>query len=113
MSTAAKQPSSSGLEGVVAADTCLSDVDGERGRLTIAGHDVEKLALAVTFEDAVALLATGNSYILEASSDSGDRIHGPQFVADELAALKKGEILTAAGPLDEAGFAQMVSSYCG
>ena len=65
------------------------------------------------FDDAVALLATGNSYILEASSGSGDRIHGPQFVADELAALKKGEILTAAGPLDEAGFAQMVSSYCG
>ena len=37
-----------GLEGVVVADTQLSDVDGERGRLVIRGHDVEALALART-----------------------------------------------------------------
>ena len=34
----------SGLEGVVVADTAISDVDGERGRLVIAGLDVEQLA---------------------------------------------------------------------
>ena len=33
----------SGLEGVVVADTVLSEVDGERGRLVIAGHEVEEL----------------------------------------------------------------------
>jgi hypothetical protein len=66
------------------------------------------------FDDAVALLDTGNSFVLEASSSrSGALIHGPRFVADELAALKKGEMLTAAGPLDEAGFDEMVASYCG
>lgn len=52
-------PTSSGLEGVVAAETRLSDVDGERGKLTIAGFDVEKLALAATYEDACALLESG------------------------------------------------------
>ncbi len=41
-----------GLEGVVVADTQISDVDGERGRLIIAGSDVEQLAPAVTFEEA-------------------------------------------------------------
>jgi len=44
----------SGLEGVVVADTRLSEVDGERGRLIIAGHDVERLE--VPFEGACALL---------------------------------------------------------
>ena len=46
----------SGLEGVVVADTRLSEVDGERGRLIIAGRDVESLAGEGTFEDACALL---------------------------------------------------------
>jgi citrate synthase len=48
--------SSNGLEGVVAADTRLSDVDGQRGRLIIAGRDVESLAGRVSFEGVCALL---------------------------------------------------------
>jgi citrate synthase len=48
-----------GLDGVVVADTRLSEVDGERGRLVIAGYDVESLAGRVTFEQAVALLLDG------------------------------------------------------
>jgi len=48
-----------GLEGVVVADTELSDVDGERGRLVIRGHDVEELALQHDFESACALLWSG------------------------------------------------------
>jgi len=43
----------------VVADTALSDVDGERGRLVIRGHDVEQLALKHDFESACALLWTG------------------------------------------------------
>jgi citrate synthase len=44
-----------GLEGVVAADTAISDVDGDAGRLTLAGRDVEALAGA-TYEDVLAAL---------------------------------------------------------
>jgi citrate synthase len=44
------------LDGVVVADTRLSDVDGERGKLVIAGHDVERLAFSASFEEAAALL---------------------------------------------------------
>lgn len=40
-----------GLEGVVVAETKLSEVDGEKGRLVIVGSDVEQLAGAVAFED--------------------------------------------------------------
>jgi citrate synthase len=46
----------SGLEGVVAASTRLSHVDGERGELLIAGFPVEALAGRATFEEATWLL---------------------------------------------------------
>jgi citrate synthase len=45
-----------GLAGVVVAETRLSDVDGEGGRLVIAGHDVEALAGVRTFEDVCGML---------------------------------------------------------
>ncbi len=48
-----------GLEGIVAADTALSDVDGERGRLTIAGYAVDDLAPQATFEEVAYLLLRG------------------------------------------------------
>jgi citrate synthase len=45
-----------GLEGVVAASTRLSSVDGLAGELIIAGFPVEKLAEKATFEETVYLL---------------------------------------------------------
>ena len=59
MDTTIAKTTAGGLEGVVVADTRLSEVDGERGRLVVAGHDIERLAGAVTFEDVAALLWTG------------------------------------------------------
>jgi citrate synthase len=49
----------SGLEEVVAATTRLSDVDGEHGRLVLAGHAVEDIAGRIPFEDAMYLLFRG------------------------------------------------------
>ena len=49
-----------GLEGVVATATRLSDVDGEAGRLTIAGYAVEELAPYASFEDVAYLLLHGH-----------------------------------------------------
>src|SRR4029079_14835260 len=49
----------SGLEGIVAATTRLSDVDGERGELTIAGYGVAELAAQATFEETTWLLWDG------------------------------------------------------
>ena len=48
-----------GLEGVVAASTKLSQVDGEGGHLTIAGYAVEDLAPHAGFEDVAYLLLHG------------------------------------------------------
>jgi citrate synthase len=51
---------SSGLEGVVAATTRLSHVDGERGELVIAGFQVDQLAEHATFEETTWLLWHGD-----------------------------------------------------
>ena len=47
------------LDGVVAAQTRLSHVDGQAGQLTIAGYALEELAGRVTFEELAHLLWTG------------------------------------------------------
>jgi citrate synthase len=44
-----------GLEGIVAASTRLSRVDGEAGTLVLVGYAVEDLALHASFEDVVEL----------------------------------------------------------
>lgn len=51
--------SASGLDGIVVAETDLSEVDGEAGRLVIGGYEVEALTGSVTFEDVCALLWEG------------------------------------------------------
>jgi citrate synthase len=65
---------SSGLDGVMVAETMISDVDGERGRLVIAGSDVEQLAAEAGYEAAA-------SRVLEAAG-------GRAIAADELAAAR-------------------------
>jgi citrate synthase len=49
----------SGLDGVVAATTRLSLVDGEHGELVIAGYQVGELAAHATFEETTWLLWHG------------------------------------------------------
>jgi citrate synthase len=49
-----------GLEGVVAAETRLSGVDGEAGELILAGFPVEELAGHASFEETVYLLWHGS-----------------------------------------------------
>lgn len=46
----------SGLDGVVVAETGISEVEGQRGRLIIKGFDAEDLGFSHTFEETCALL---------------------------------------------------------
>lgn len=61
-----------GLEGVVAAETTLSHVDGEAGVLIIGGYPLEVMAESAAFEEVIYLLW-----------------HGRLPSANELAALKR------------------------
>ncbi|HVW26823.1 MAG TPA: citrate synthase [Polyangiaceae bacterium] len=66
----------SGLQGVAVAETVLSHVDGARGRLVVAGHDVERIAGTLSFERAAALLWA-----------DGERIE-PRAVAEALGSAR-------------------------
>ena len=48
-----------GLEGVVAAETQLCDLDGRNGRLAYRGHDIADLARSASFEEVCYLLWHG------------------------------------------------------
>ncbi|MDQ2730958.1 MAG: citrate/2-methylcitrate synthase [Armatimonadota bacterium] len=48
-----------GLEGVELCNTCIADVDGKAGHLTIQGYDIRELAGKVTFEEEAYLLWHG------------------------------------------------------
>ena len=50
-----------GLDGVPAAETVLSHVDGERGELIIAGERVDDLARKTGFEGVTARLWSGGT----------------------------------------------------
>lgn len=60
----------SGLDDVVAAETVLSHVDGDAGRLILRGHDLETLA-RMDFEDAVAILWQGMASTVEMRATVG------------------------------------------
>src|SRR5437870_9785011 len=49
-----------GLDGIVAAQTRLSHVDGLAGELIIGGYELKELAGRVTFEEASYLLWRGS-----------------------------------------------------
>ncbi len=53
-------PTPRGLDGVVAASTRLSHVDGTAGQLVIGGYELKELAGRVTFEEAAYLLWRGH-----------------------------------------------------
>src|SRR5215210_3505358 len=54
------RPYSPGLEGVIAGETSLSKVDGERGRLVYRGYPIGELVERGTYAAVANLLWTGN-----------------------------------------------------
>lgn len=49
-----------GLEGIVANSTCLSDVQGQEGRLIYEGYEISELAGKASYEEVVYLLWHGH-----------------------------------------------------
>ena len=86
--------SSSGLDGVVAADTALSHVDGALGRLVISGHDVETLTETARFEDVAAALWRAAGLAVDPAALGAGRVEA----AERLRRL--GDALDAADGMD-------------
>jgi citrate synthase len=66
-----------GLEGIVAATTAISKVDGTAGRLIYRGYDIHDLARTTTFEEVAHLLWFGHLPNQKELSDLHER-----FVAE-------------------------------
>jgi citrate synthase len=81
MSTQSQARADLGLEGVVAAETRLSLVDGERGELVVAGHTLEQLVTR-DYEDVVALLWQ------TAGAEANERVAAAPLPAGTLALLR-------------------------
>jgi len=59
-SAATTRPGRGGLEGIVAATTALSKVEGTAGRLIYRGYNIHDLARTTTFEEVMHLLWFGH-----------------------------------------------------
>ena len=64
----------SGLDDVVVAETRLSDVDGQAGRLVIRGHSLDELVHNATYEHVLALLWEGLFEAVPAADDLARRL---------------------------------------
>ncbi|MEA2572323.1 MAG: citrate synthase [Acidobacteriota bacterium] len=84
-----------GLEGVVAAETKLSMVDGQAGELVIAGFPVAELALNATFEETVLLLWDG-----ELPDEATLKAFREELAAHRALAPEALELLAAAARAD-------------
>ncbi len=77
----------SGLDGVVAAETLLSLVDGQKGHLVIRGHWAKDLAVRFRYEDVVYLLWNGTLPSPEQSEEFRSRLADRRAISDELKAF--------------------------
>ncbi len=87
-----------GLEGIVVADTRLSHIDGEAGRLVVAGYDVEDLAGRVPFEGVCGLLWGGSLPSPEENDDLSRSLGAARLSAFEQIA-RLGDALTLPDPM--------------
>jgi citrate synthase len=82
-----------GLEGVVAAETAISDIDGKEGVLSYVGYDIHDLAPNATFEETCYLLHNlelPNEQQLEEIKEQLGREREPnEFVMELLPKLSK------------------------
>ena len=94
-----------GLDGVVVAETALSEVDGEAGRLVVRGQRIEELAGSVSFEEMARRLWEGlappASSGLEPAAGAPGATSGLDTAAAVQAALGRARaaVFADAGPL--------------
>ena len=85
-----------GLEGVLAAESGLSTIDGDAGRLIYRGYNIEDLAREASYEEVLFLLWNGELPTREELDAFADRMTGERAVDDSVL-----ETLAALAEVDE------------
>ncbi|ERH10280.1 MAG: citrate synthase [halophilic archaeon J07HX64] len=73
---------SKGLEGVVVAESELSDINGETGELVYRGYDIEDLATGASYEEVLYLLWNGRLPARDELAEFSNGMAG-EFAVDE------------------------------
>ena len=76
-----------GLADVVAAETSLSDIDGQLGKLFYVGYDIHDLARYSTFEETVFLLHHGRLPNREELEEQAERLNAERDLDEFLERL--------------------------
>jgi citrate synthase len=90
----------SGLEGVVAARTRLSSVEGDIGRLVIAGYPVEELAPRARFEETLHLLLHGRLPRRDELDELRERLAAAAELPDGVVDLLRSAARNRCEPMD-------------
>jgi citrate synthase len=77
-------PAEKGLEGIIAAKTAISYIDGQNGRLFYQGIEINELAEHSTFEETVYLLWHGTLPTRQQLADLEDQLKAQRGIPDEL-----------------------------
>jgi citrate synthase len=93
-------PKPRGLDGVVAAQTRLSHVDGQNGVLIIGGYELKELAGKVTFEQAAHLLWTGHLPAAGEAQALSREMAGLRSVPAAALAVVREAVAKQAPPID-------------
>ncbi len=75
-----------GLEGVLVAESALSDIDGDAGKLVYRGYDIEDLAQETSFEEVLYLLWNGELPNSDQLASFTDALSEEQSIDDGLIA---------------------------
>lgn len=100
MSSTTPQSKPRGLDGVVAAQTRMSHVDGQNGVLIIGGYELKELAGKVTFEEAAHLLWKGRLPNAEEKAALTASIAAKRDVPETTMRLVREAAQKGASPID-------------
>ena len=79
-----------GLEGVLVAESGLSSIDGDEGRLIYRGHDIENLAREASYEEVLYLLWHDELPTQSELDTFSGRIAEERSVGDDVLATVRG-----------------------
>ncbi len=89
-----------GLEGVVAAETRLSSVDGQKGELIIAGFPLEELAPQASHEEVIFLLWHDRLPTVGELAEFKERLAGHRHLSEGTVALLRSAAAAHITPMD-------------
>jgi citrate synthase len=97
--SAAPAKSKGGLEGVVAATTAISKVEGMAGRLIYRGYNIHELARTTSFEEIAHLLWFGHLPNKKELSDLSARLVAARTMPPAVVQILR-DLPSEAGPMD-------------